>query len=185
MRWNMPLAQLRRKRISRDTNSGKCEPAATYSAAVTMTPFCPASTTPVRSPLEPLALSTRRADVCTWLQAVLLALLAWAALLCAGLGSAVGLAPQSLASKLAANAQHLQRHGTSLASRVVRRDQSTVLALQIAENSQAVVLEHADAAPPAGEIPPRIEAQRAAESTISVTERRLTPRNQLISARFA
>lgn len=144
-----------------------------------MIPFYSSSNTPVRSPLEPLALSNGRADDGAWLQAVLFALLAWAALLCAGLGGTVGVASQSLAKKLAANSQHLQGTGTSLASRVVRRDQQAVLAaLQIAENSRAEVLDHADGALPVGEVTLRIDAQRAAESAISTTEPRRTPRNR-------
>ena len=64
-------------------------------------------------------------------QAVLFALLAWAALLCAGLGGTAGGASQTFANKLVPNFQHLQRHGgTSLASRAVRRDQSAVRPVQ-------------------------------------------------------
>lgn len=48
-------------------------------------------------------------------QAHLVALLAWLAVICAGLGSTMGTNPQMLASKLAASAQHLQRQGWPIA----------------------------------------------------------------------
>ena len=55
--------------------------------------------------------------------ALLVMLMAWAALLFAGLGGSVGVASQSLASKLAASVQFLQRQsGTASASRTMRRD---------------------------------------------------------------
>ena len=119
-----------------------------------MIPVCPAGTTPVPSPPEPLALSNGRVGAGAWIQSVLFTLLAWAALLCTGLGGTVGVASQTLANKLAANAQHLQRHGgSSLSSRAVRRDQPAVTSVQqIAEDSRAVVVDPTVGALPAGEV---------------------------------
>jgi hypothetical protein len=147
--------------------------------AVTI-PACPAGTTPVPSPPEPLALSNGRVGAVAWLQAVLLTLLAWAALLCIGLAGSVGAASQTLANKLAINAQHLQRHGgTSLASRAVRHDQPAVTSVhQIAEDSRAVVLGPTDGALLAADVTLPIDAQRADEPQHSATEPRLTPRNR-------
>jgi hypothetical protein len=108
-------------------------------------------------------------------------MLAWAALLlCTGLGGTVGVASQTLANKLAANAQHFQRHGgTSLASRAVRRDQLAVRAAQqIAEDSRAVVLDPTDGALPAAEVTLRIDARPADEPPLSAIEPRLTPRSR-------
>ena len=107
-----------------------------------------------------------------WLQAVLFTLLAWAALLCTGLGGTVGVASQSLGNKPAANAQQLQRHaGTSLTSRDVRRDQAAPPAVrQIADDARAVVLGSTDGALPAGGVTQRIDAQRADQPPPSATE---------------
>ena len=145
---------------------------------VTTIHACLAGTAALPSPPEPLALSDGRAGVGAWLQAVLLALLTWAALLCAGLGGTLGVASQTLANKLAANAQHLQRHGgTSLASRAVRRDQAAPPASrQIAKDSRAAVSDPTDGALPAGGVALRIDAQRADEPPLSATEPRLKPR---------
>jgi hypothetical protein len=85
------------------------------------------------------------------IQVALTAVLACMALLCAGLGGNVGVVSQTLAGKLAASVQFLQRHGgTSLASRVVRRDIPAVAAdLRVAEAPRAV------AQPPGeGVVPP-------------------------------
>lgn len=92
----------------------------------------------------------------------------------------MGVASQTLANKLAANPQHLQRHGgTSLASRAVRRDQSAVTSVQqVAEDSRAVVLDHADGALPAGEFTLQVEEQRADEPPTSAAEPRLKLRNR-------
>lgn len=88
-------------------------------------------------------------------QAVLITLLTWAALLCTGLGGTVGAVSQSLASKLAASAQYLQRQGgTSQAIRAVRRDSAAIVA-------QAQVTEP----PPAGTQPPAESAIPAGMST--------------------
>ena len=152
---------------------------------VTLIPVCPAGTTPVPSPQEPLALSNGRAGVGAWIRAMLFTLLGWAALLCAGLGGTMGVASQSLANKLAANAQQLQRHGgTSLASRAVQRDQSVVAAAQrLAQDSRAVVLDHAKGALLTGEVTLRIDAQRADEPPLSATETRLKPRSRAHQSR--
>lgn len=82
------------------------------------------------------------AGTSTAIQAMLVTLLAWAALLYAGLGgNAVAL--QTLAGKLTASVQHLQlqRHGgTSPSSRAWRRELPAVAAeLKTAEASGAVV----------------------------------------------
>ena len=92
----------------------------------------------------------------------------------------MGVASQSLANKLAANAQQLQRHGgTSLASRAVRRDQAAPPASRlIAKEAQAVVSDPTDGALPAGGVTLRIDAQRADEPPLSAAEPRLTPRNR-------
>ncbi len=84
-------------------------------------------------------------------QAVLVTLLAWAALLCAGLGGTVGGVSQTLAGKLAASAQHLQRHGgTSMSSRALRRELPAATAgLKLAEAAAAVRGGHGEAAGPA------------------------------------
>jgi hypothetical protein len=134
----------------------------------------------VASPPEQLALSNGRVGAGACIQAVLFTLMVWAALLCTGLGGTVGVASQTLANKLAANAQQLQRHGgTSLASRAVRRDQPAVTSVQqITQDSPAVVLAPADGTLPAGEVMLRIDAHRADVPPLSVTEPRLKPRNR-------
>jgi hypothetical protein len=110
----------------------------------------------------------------------LLTLLAWAALLCIGLAGSVGVASQTLANKLATNAQHLQRHGgTSLASRALRRDQLAETSVQqIAQDSRAVVWDPTGGALPADEVTLPIDAQRADEPPLSATEPRLKPRSR-------
>lgn len=145
-----------------------------------MTLARPVGTVPVPSLPEPLALSNGRVGAGAWLQAILFTLLAWATLLCAGLGGTVGVASQTLANKLAANAQHFQRHGgPSLASRALRRDQSAVLSVQqIAEDSRTGILAHAGGALPAGEGTLRVDAQHADEPPRSAAEPALTPRNR-------
>ena len=81
-----------------------------------------------------------------WLQAVLVTLLTWAALLCTGLSGTVGVMSQTLAGKLAASAQHLQRHaGTSLATRAARGQATAALtAHRLAQEPQGVVPERPD-----------------------------------------
>ena len=108
---------------------------------------------------------------------MLFTLLGWAALLCAGLGGTISVASQSLANKLAANAQQLQRHGgNSLASRAIQRDQSMVpAAQQPAQDSRAVVLDHAKRPLLTGKVTLRIDARRADEQPLSATEPRLKP----------
>lgn len=74
--------------------------------------------------------------------AALLALLAWLAVLAAGLGGSVGAWTQTLAGKLPAQAQHLQRlQGAAAATRAAQRE-----AGQSLRTAQAV--SHAAAAPP-------------------------------------
>ena len=70
--------------------------------AVSVTPSCPAGTTPVPPPPEPLVLSSGRAVAGAWLQAVLFTLLACAAVVCTGLGGSLGVASQSHAKRLTA-----------------------------------------------------------------------------------
>lgn len=61
----------------------------------------------------------------------MLTLLAWLALLCAGLGGTAGVASHPLAGKIAGNGQHFQRQaGTSHATRAARRDSPALAATQ-------------------------------------------------------
>ncbi len=113
---------------------------------------------------------------------MLIALLAWAALLCAGLGSTVGGVSQKLASKLAASAQYLQRQGgPSLASRAARREhQAAAAELRVAEAPRAVVEVQADGATPVGEIAPpgtqpRTDARPRADSAPHLRSRHRSP----------
>ncbi len=84
--------------------------------AVNISAVRPVGNPPVPSPPppQPLALSNGRAGVGAWLQALLFSMLAWAAVLCTGLGGSMGVASQTLANKLAASAQHVQRHGFAI-----------------------------------------------------------------------
>jgi hypothetical protein len=104
-----------------------------------------------------VAPASDRPAVLPWLQAVLVTLLTWAALLCTGLSGTVGVMSQTLAGKLAASAQHLQRHaGTSLATRAARGQAPAVLtAHRLAQEHQLVAPERADLAgvPPADATP--------------------------------
>ena len=131
-------------------------------------------------PPEPLALSRGRAGAGAWLQAVLFTLLAWAAVVCTGLGGSVGVASQSLANKLAASAQHWQRQGgTSLVSRAVRRDQAVAtLVQQVAEDPQALTWDATDGTLPAEVIGLRIETRHADEPPLSTAEPHLKPRQR-------
>ena len=121
----------------------------------------------------------------TAVQAVLVTLLAWTALLCAGLGGTVGVVSQTLAGKLAASVQHLQRHGgPSLSSRAVRRELPAVAAeLKVAEASAAVFEVHADGAVPLGRIAlPTVEWQSAAQAP-AATEPRPAARHRMPPSR--
>lgn len=131
-------------------------------------------------PLAPLALPIGRAGTGAWLQAVLFTLLAWVAVVCTGLGGTVGVASQSLAHKLAANAQHLQRHGgTSLSSRALRRDQAAATAVQqVAEPSQILAQDLTAWAPSAQVAGLRVEARRALEPPVSLAAPHLKPRHR-------
>ncbi len=116
---------------------------------------------------------------------MLVTLLAWTALLCAGLGGTVGVVSQTLAGKLAASVQHLQRHGgPSLSSRTVRRELPAVAAeLKVAEVSAAVVEVHADGAVPPGRIAlPTVERQSAARAP-AATEPRPKSRHRMPPSR--
>lgn len=79
-------------------------------------------------------------------QASLVTLLAWVALLCAGLGGTVGVVSQTLAGKLAASMQHLHRQaGASQASRALRGEPSSASAEQMhAEGAAEVVASGGD-----------------------------------------
>ena len=147
---------------------------------VPMTSSCLAGTAPVPPPPEPLALSSGRAGAGAWLQAIVFTLLAWAAVVCSSLGGTAGVASQSLANKLAANAQHLQRHGgTSLASRAIRRDQAAATPVQqVAEDSQSLAWDATDGTLPADVAGLRINAQRVDEPPLSTTEPHLKPRKR-------
>lgn len=118
-------------------------------------------------------------------QAMLVTLLAWTALLCAGLGGTVGVVSQTLAGKLAASVQHLQRHsGPSLSSRAVRRELPAVSAeLRLAEASAAVVEVHADGAVPPGRIA-LPTAKRASDArSLAATEPRPAARHRMPPSR--
>jgi hypothetical protein len=131
-------------------------------------------------PPEPLAQLIGRAGTGAWLQAVLFTLLAWAAVVCTGLGGTVGVASQSLANKLASNAQHFRRHGgTSLTSRAIRRDQAEATSVQqVAGESQALAWDHTAGTPPANLVGLRIDAQRVHEAPLSATEPHLKQRKR-------
>jgi hypothetical protein len=111
-------------------------------------------TPPDLHPASPEAAPSARADAprngpgaWAWWQALALSVLAWMALLCAGLGSTAGVVTQTLAGKLPVNAQHhLQRHaGNALASRSARRDHTPALEQrQVAEVGVAVLLNPLD-----------------------------------------
>ena len=105
---------------------------------------------------------------------MLVTLLAWTALLCAGLGGTVGVVSQTLAGKLAASVQYLQRHGgPSLSSRAVRRELPAVSAeLKVAEASAAVFEVHFDGAvPPGGIALPTVERASDARASASTEPR--------------
>jgi hypothetical protein len=173
----MRQAKLRKKRRFSEPNSGKYEPIEPYSAGVNMIPVRLAGARPVPSPQDSLALPNGRAGTGAWLQAVLLTLLAWAAAVCTGLGGNLAVASQSLANNLAANAQHLQRHGgTSLASRAVRRDQAAATSVQhVAQDSLALAWDLTDGALPAGEVGLQIDAQQTDDPPLAATEPHLKP----------
>ena len=147
--------------------------------AVSMIPACPVGITPVPPPpqQQPLTLSSGRAGAGAWLQAVLFTLLAWAAAVCTGLGGTVGVASQSLANKPAANAQHLQRHGgNSLASRAVRRDQTSATSVpHVAQDSQALAWDLTDGTLSAEVVGLRIATRHSDEPPLSTTQPDLKP----------
>ena len=121
----------------------------------------------------------------TAVQAMLVTLLAWTALLCAGLGGTVGVVSQTLAGKLAASVQHLQRHGgPSLSSRAVRRELPAVSAeLKVAEASAAVFEVHVDGGvPPGGITLPAVERASDARASAS-TEPRPAARHRMPPSR--
>jgi len=136
-------------------------------------------------PPEPRPPSIGRAGTGAWLQAVLLTLLAWAAVVCSGLGGTLGVASQSLANKLASSAQHLQRHGgTSLTSRALRRDQAAATsAQQVAEQPQALARDLTTWALAACVVGPQIEARRAQEPPLSLAGPHLNPRKSAHQSR--
>lgn len=87
--------------------------------------------------------------------AVLIAFMAWVALLFAGLGGPMGGVSQTLAGKLAAGAQHLQRHaGNSAVSRALRRELPAVATeVKVARASSAVFEPPTDFAVSEGGLP--------------------------------
>lgn len=118
----------------------------------------------------------------TAVHATLVAFLAWAALLFAGLGGTVGGVSQALAGKLAASAQHLQRQaGSSAASRALRRELPAVAAeLTVARASVAALAPQVDIAPPVGGLPLlppalRAEVQAHAVALLRAATRHRTP----------
>ena len=173
----MRQAKLRKKRRSSESDSGKYEPAVTYSIGVNMIAVCLAGARPMPSPQGSLAPSNGRAGAGAWLQAVVLTMLAWAAVVGTGLGGNLAVASQSLANKLAANAQHLQRQGgASLASRTVRRDQAAAMPVQhFARDSQALAWDLTDGALPAGAVGLQIDTEQTDEPPPAANEPHLKP----------
>lgn len=83
------------------------------------------------------------------LQTAAWAILAWVALLCAGLGGAAGITSTHLASKFSANAQHVARHGGSaVAMRAARRDQAAAQAVAVVHAVAQTVVQQAQQAGP-------------------------------------
>lgn len=119
----------------------------------------PADRETASPPAAALAPSSGQRGSAAALPAVFVALLAWAALLCAGFGGTVGVISQTLAGKLAASAQFLQRQGgTSSTARALRRELPAVAtSLTVVEAARAVVKSIEDAAPPASAIAPRVD----------------------------
>lgn len=136
------------KRNFHEIPSEKTEGFAPYSRRVTAPLVSPSAvhTTPMQP--DPLLLPSHRIGARACLQLALFILLAWAATLCAGLGGAMGGVSQSLAAKLSANAQHLQRQaGGAQGTRAARRDQREVGAVrQLAQDTRAIGTEPHDAA---------------------------------------
>lgn len=148
-------------------------------------------------PAWPQAAATAHADASrhgpgawAWWQALALSVLAWMALLCAGLGSTAGVVTQTLAGKLPVNAQHhLQRQtGAALASRSARRDhtptleQRQVAEVGAAEVGVAVLLNPLDnplEAPPAAvsvQRPPVVHAVQAPQTVAAPAPAQRGPR---------
>ena len=127
---------------------------------------------------QSLARPEDSAGVGSRIPAVLLAVLAWAVLLCAGFGGTLGFASQALASKLAAHAQQLQRHaGHSQASRAVRGEQAALPASrQVAEDARTVAPDPVAGALPAGSVTLAVDARRADEAPVPANEPRPKPR---------
>ncbi len=121
------------------------------------------------------------------------AILAWVALLCAGLGGAAGITSTHLASKFSANAQHAARQGGSaLALRSARRDQAAQAVVAAAVVWQAHRAGHdAQAAPPgpahaplpARPFPAQTEAQPAGKPGSSASPPRATERSRAHGSR--
>lgn len=162
--------------------SGKSEPLRLYSGEVKAIHRCPAPVEPAYSRPDLRTPPGGPAAACTALRVILVTLLAWAALLCAGIGGTFDVVSQALAVKLAASVQHLQRHGgTSLSSRADRRELPAIAAeLKVAEASAAVVVDHDDGAVSAGAIAlpagqPRSQADALAAIEPSLSARHCLP----------
>lgn len=168
------------KRNFREISSGKTELFDPYSRrvnaplvsppAVQMTPMQP--DTPV--------LPSHRLGARACLQLALFIMLAWAATLCAGLGGAMGGVSQSLAAKLSANAQHLQRQaGGAQSTRAARRDPlGAEASRQLAQDQRAIDHDPLDAAQPVDLTTLRVAQERAEDQPTMTAEPRLKPRGR-------
>ncbi|WP_440106779.1 hypothetical protein [Acidovorax sp. BL-A-41-H1] len=128
------------------------------------------------------------------LQTAAWAILAWVALLCAGLGGAAGITSTHLASKFSVNAQHVARHGGSaVAMRAARRDQTTAQAVvagavvwqaqQAGNDAQAAPPGPAHAALPASPVLAQIGSQRVGKPAYSAGPPRATERSRAHGSR--
>lgn len=106
----------------------------------------------------------------------MLALLAWMALLSAGLGGSAGIASHPLAGKISGAGQHLQRQtGNAQATRTARRDHPALAAARhLAQEWHAGGIDDVDGPVPA--VTARSDAKRADEPRASAPEPRLQPR---------
>ncbi len=118
------------------------------------------------------------------LQAILVTLLAWVALLCVGLGGTVGVVSHTLIGKLAASVQHLQRQGgTSLSSRVLRREFPVAAELNTSEASAASAEVRVDSGVLAGRDALPVNQRHTEASAFTATEPRLCVRHGLPPSR--
>ncbi|MEJ7928863.1 hypothetical protein WG922_02645 [Ramlibacter sp. AN1015] len=139
------------------------------------TPLRPADNAAASTLPAQLELSQGRGD---WVQAVMVTLLAWLALLCAGLSGTPGVASHQLAGKIAGNGQHFQRQaGTSHAARAARRDSPALAATQqFAHAWHAAGIDDVDGPLPGGHFTFSNDECHADEAPPSKPAPRLKPR---------